>query len=595
MKRRTGRTKHTGLMLTVLVLVLLLSAGTASAQDFTLEASLSENRVWIGEQFTLQIEVRSPDLRNVEPPRLPQLEGIRVLNAVPSRSQSISVINGVTKTVTSYHFTLIARETGTKTIPPITVVIDGEEHRTREMQVEILRQQGVQPEPDERRPDIFVQVELDDKEPVVGQQVVASLVIYFKDGIEVASYRPTPGWRTDGFWKEELEENEQPRSESVLLGNIRYRRATLLRYALFPTRAGELLLDPFEITLGIRTQPTRFDPFGSVFGGLGTNHRRVTLESEALPVRVRPLDPPPSGRVTLGAVGEFEVERRASVTKAYIGESIELITTIRGNGNIPLIQKPSWSYPQGFELYSPQEVTDLQKVGTEIRGSRTFTDRLVPRIAGHFTLPAERVTWFNPDSRRYEEQFLPEITLEIIRDPLTPADERTGVLPLRIQTGLTLWERGDGGSAWIWIFWIGLILPAAALAVAWNRRSVLRRLEEDSAFARAHYAWDRAEEHLMQAGNEASGENPRQAYHSIWKAITGYITDRMGLPEAGLSSRELTDKVREEGGSNELASELQQLLDKCTSISYAPPGSRQDVEKDVRRASDLLNQLRKSL
>src|SRR5690625_7101908 len=77
---------------------------------------------------------------------------------------------------------------------------------------------------------------------MTGQQSVASIVLYFKQGMEVTSYQPTSGWRTDGFWKEELENIRQPQAESVILSGVRYRTATLLRYALFPTRSGELSL-----------------------------------------------------------------------------------------------------------------------------------------------------------------------------------------------------------------------------------------------------------------------------------------------------------------------------------------------------------------
>jgi hypothetical protein len=238
---------------------------TVYAQDFNLEASLSENQVFVGEQFSLKIEVKGESLRNIDLPSLPQIDGIRILSANPSRGQSISIVNGRTQTATSYTYTLIARESGNFRIPPIPVTVDGEEYMTNPLNVEVVEQRSLQAESGERRPDIFARIEVDDTEPIVGQQLIASLVIYFKSGVEVTSYQPSPGWRTDGFWKEQLENIEQPRAESVILGDVRYRKATLLRYALFPSRSGELKLSPFELNLGIRTQQLRNDPFGSVF------------------------------------------------------------------------------------------------------------------------------------------------------------------------------------------------------------------------------------------------------------------------------------------------------------------------------------------
>jgi hypothetical protein len=216
----------------------------AQTQDFTLEASLSENQVFVGEQFSLSIEVKGSALRSIDLPVMPDIEGIRILSATPSRGQSISIVNGQTTTVTSYTYTLIARETGTFRIPPILVTVDGEEHVTNSLEVQVLQQRSLQSNPGQRRPDIFAEIEIDDDSPFVGQQLIASLVIYFKTGIEVTSYQPASGWRTDGFWKEQLENIEQPQAETVIIGDVRYRKATLLRYALFPSRSGELTSKP---------------------------------------------------------------------------------------------------------------------------------------------------------------------------------------------------------------------------------------------------------------------------------------------------------------------------------------------------------------
>jgi len=114
-----------------------------NAQDFSLEASLSERQVFIGEQFSLTIEISGSSLRNVELPVLPQIDGIRILNANPSRGQSISIVNGQTTTVTSYTYTLIARERGSFRIPPVRITIDGEEYSTNSLNVEVVEQRSL--------------------------------------------------------------------------------------------------------------------------------------------------------------------------------------------------------------------------------------------------------------------------------------------------------------------------------------------------------------------------------------------------------------------------------------------------------------------
>lgn len=565
------------------------------AQDFTLRASLSESQVFIGEQFSLSIEIEGNSLRNIDLPVLPEVNGIRILSSNPSRGQSISIINGQTTTVTSYTYTLIARESGSFRIPPISVSIDGREHTTNALNVEVIEQRSLQEEPGLRRPDIFAAIELDNSEPIVGQQLIASLVIYFKTGIEVTSYQPSAGWRTDGFWKEQLENIEQPQAETVILGNERYRKATLLRYALFPSRSGELNLSPFELNLGIRTQPRRNDPFGSVFGGLGTNQRRVTIETEEITLPVNRIESPDEGQA-IGAVGQFDINRRASVTQAYIGESIELTTTISGRGNLPLISKPNYIFPDNFEIYSPQEETDISRRGTTISGSKTFRDRFVPRTAGTFTIPEVRIAFYNPNRQIFEYETLPAINLEIIRDPAATVADAGNNFNLQLLTGLAVWnEPGNNGiinSRWIWI---AFLIPLIALAIAWRQKRLQNRLQVDKGFARAHHAWDNVEELLIKAEEKAAEGHSREVYNLLHKTVTGYITDRTGLPEAGLSNREISDETEKRVDNKHLIRNLQRILDKCANISYAPVEDSKDIENDINQTRDLLKQLRASL
>ena len=119
--------------------LLLIAPVVLSAQDFSLDATVSENKIFIGEQFTLTIEIKGSAVRNVEMPELPDFNGVRLLSATPSRGTSISIVNGKTSTAITYTYSFIAREKGNYTIPPISVPIDGEMHETPPIPVEIWK------------------------------------------------------------------------------------------------------------------------------------------------------------------------------------------------------------------------------------------------------------------------------------------------------------------------------------------------------------------------------------------------------------------------------------------------------------------------
>jgi hypothetical protein len=595
--KETGRQKAFLSILLALMCIYPVTSTSLMAQDFQISASVSENRVFIGEQFLLSIEISGSTMRDVSLPVLPEINGVRVLSSTPSRSTSISIVNGRTTTSTTYTFTLIARDRGNFTIPPITVEIGGEQYSSNSLSVEIVERGQLSQEGRRQLPDIFLEVELDVNNPVPGQQIIASVVLYFKQGIEVSSFQPTTGWRTDGFWREELQNIRQPQAESVIIEGIRYRSAILMRYALFPTRSGELTIAAFPMNVGMRTQPTRNDPFGSFFGS-GANQRRVTLESEPIILNVRPL-PAIDNALTMNAVGDLRVNRRLSVTRVETGETLEMITRIEGTGNIPLIRNPGYSLPDGVELYTPQESSNIERRGLTISGDKTFTELMAPRAPGTYEIPAERVAVFDPAARRYRTITLPALTFEAVPSAQTQLASVSEIRSMRLQpvTGLAVWNNSTPAKPVIqtfW-FWVLLLLPGAAMAAALKQRRLMVLLQNDKDFARSHRAYSRASDRFVKARDLVESGDAKEIYNTLHKTVTGFITDRLSLPEAGLSDMEILDNAKESGVHKDTLKLLKNILDKCATISYAPVGDRSDFRSDIIKTEKLIEELREQL
>ncbi len=589
---RTG--KISLLFLSGLLFALLLPLNLF-AQDFTLEATVSENRIFVGEQFNLSVEVSGASMRDVSLPTLPQISGVRVLSSTPSRSTSISIVNGRTTTSTTYNFSLIARDTGVHTIPPVSIQVDGETHTTNPIQIEIIEKGNLSTDGSRQLPDIFLEIQLDDESPVTGQQIVASVVLYFKQGIEITSFQPTAGWRTDGFWKEELENIRQPEPESVILNGVRYRTATLLRYALFPSRSGTLTLAEYPMSVGVRTRPARNDPFGSFFGG-GINQRRVSLESEPIELDVEQLPRAKENAVTINAVGNLSIERRLNRSEVTTGETVELTTTVRGTGNIPLVRRPNYNLPEGLDLYTPQESSNVERRGLNIRGEKTFTELLVPRAPGHYSIPEQQIAVFDAENSRYRYISLPTASFTANPAPGVTMATATGPdhgMPGPI-TGLAIWKSPESTPLYqSSIFWILLGLPLIVLIAGYFKKAQLDRLKYDRNYSRFHNAHEKAKARIEQAKQAHNNHEPKELYNQLHKTLAGFISDKTGLPEAGFSDSELIEKVAEKNANPDTTKLLKQILDKCATISYAPAGSMADQQTDIDKTEQLIKDLKK--
>ncbi|MEX2477652.1 MAG: BatD family protein [Gracilimonas sp.] len=558
---------------------------TAYAQEIQIEATLTETNIFAGEQVRLDVNVSGSSMGSVQQPELPEFDGLRWLRGNTSRGTKYALINGKPSVTYTFGYTLIAEAAGNYTIPPIEVEIDGETYRADPISFKVLDPATVDSGEAERSPDIYVRIEPNTENPVVGQQIVADVVLYFKNGVEVSSYQPTPGWKAEGFWKEELEYPQRAQTSSTIVNGVRYQKARLIQYALFPTKSGELTLSPFEINLSVRSRRGSSDPFG-----FGMNQERMNIQSIPVTLNVQSL-PTLEGAQFIGAVGDFEINRTVSNSNALVGESIEIITQITGTGNVPLVNKPAYELPEALEKYNPQETSAIDRTNRQISGTRTFTDIVIARNEDSYTIPEMKVAYFNPDRREYVIETLTELSFNVERDPdatvITQNDLQFNVKPI---TGLAQWTSASGvplhqrSLVWIMIFF-PILLTAGAFAF----KKYHDRMSTDTAFARSRTAADKAAKTLAEADQT---QDIKKGYYLIEKTLVQYITDKLNLPPAGLSPTLIISEVGKIADT-ETTSELRRLLSKCETIAYAPNATQQALQTDINKTRELIKKVGK--
>lgn len=568
----------------------------ASAQpSFSVEATVSETTVFSGERLQLNITI-SGDFSEVNRPSLPEFTGLQLLSNTPSTSRNVSYSNGVTRSSYTYSYTLSAQQTGKFTIPPVHISVDGSEYETDPIDITVVDRNQATEGNAGSQPDIFLRMNISDARPVLGQQLLANVVLYFKEGLEVSSYQPIPGWKAEGFWKEELDNGERPQVQSTIINGVRFRTAQLLQFALFPTKSGELTISPYEVRVSVRSATQRDDPFSSFFGGFGNNRRQVELKSDPVSVNVTSL-PDASGVNYIGAVGAFRITRDIKVDEPKVGESIEVETSISGTGNITLINKPEYEFPDGLEVYEPQENAHINRTNQRISGTKTYTDVIIARTPGTFTIPETKLAYFNPSQNEYVIETLPARTFTVATNPnATTNTNQPQSFSLQPVTGLATWVSPREPALWsLWWLWAGLLIPLAALAIAYWQKTYRERMRTDHTFARSQKAEDLARERLKDALDHSENARIKEAYNALQKALTGFISDRLGLPEAGLSIEQYVSALEKHDVNSDLVKNVRMLLNKCATINYAPNASHDYLKSHVGLARSIIDKLKKEL
>lgn len=596
--------RHFAVLILILCPFLILLAGlysNAVAQsrndDITATASVNTNRLSVGDRLILTLELKGPRLGNVERPTLPEMEGITALSRIPTTTTGLSIINGETTSTKGFRFTLEVTQAGELTIPEIELRSDGRIYNTQSLQLDVQQRGAMQQNTGRQREnDIYLQLELSREQPFAGEQVIAEVVLYFHSDLSIISYQPASAWHTEGFWMERIEEENGPRAETIIKNGMEFRRAVLMRYALFPTRSGTLRLGEYEVRANVRASRR----FGDTRRFFDDNRRRaMDLRSDELQVDVKPLPQPRPDGFT-GAVGQFRVERSVSDREVIIGEPLEIETVFTGEGNINLLNKPEYDISERFEAFRPTESQELQKSMSGISGRKMFTDILISRRAGRARIPEAEVFWFDPRAESYRSALLPAVDVEVLRDP---NEEFLFVQNDKIRIGLASgpvnWHPAGSGPAsspaaytYSW-YWILLAIPFIALATGYARRRFLLRLASDNSFARALNAEKNAMEKLESADERAHSGQLRQAYSMLGEAVDTFVADRIDLSQTGRSATELIKILRDKQIDEAVLTRIEALLKKIKYISFAPNVDEVQYDTDRQECLSLIKALKK--
>lgn len=565
------------------MVVMGLTAAT-SADDIDVQASLSRDYVNIGEMVELHVEVKAEHAENIGRPVLPRISRVRFVSATPEATTRYRVEDGRAVIVQRFAYQLQGVEEGLTAIPSISVEVDGQAYHSNALDIRVL-DQGQPPPPAERRPEIFLKKELSDNRPVRGQQIIADIVVYFRDYININNYQVLEGWSSEGFWHEDMSDAHQARAETVFLDGMRYRRAVLMRHAIYPTRAETLNLRPYKIQANVRARPRHGD--SDMFGRGGS--RDIELETEADILEVSSLPRPEEGQF-INAVGEFTVERYLDRDNIQIGESVEVITEISGSGNLGLLNRPDYNIPGGFDTFHPREQIELDKSGGRLSGSKTFRDVLISRRVGTFIIPEQELAIYNNLTRSYETVILPELVLNVERNPDAQIGASSSggfrVTPINTVTNwVTSEDRILTGQWW---FWIGLIAPLFILIGSYQFHQYRRKVNGDVSLQRKSKALKNARKMLQQAAHENEQGNIKEAYALIYRAILTFVTDKLDARKAGYTKEEIINKVRPYISDLRRTDRLEALLTRCSEVRYAQSVEVESADEDIENSLGLL-------
>lgn len=528
------------------------------------------------------------------------------------RSTSIQIINGkqTKSSQVTYTYILLPKKTGTFRLQEASAKVKGKGIVSPAATIEVVRNGSSDESSDpagnrsgnaETRPgsisdnDVFMRLSLSRNNVVVGEPVIATLKLYQR--VNIAGFEDVRFPAFNGFWSQEVEAPTNIDFHRENIDEKIYNTALLRKWVIIPQHEGSIQIDPAELVclVNIRVSaggPSIFDGF---FDDYKTIRKRISSQPAVIDVSALPAGVPANFG---GGVGSFAISASLSKDSLVTHEAASLVVTVKGRGNVSLLEAPKVSFPPDMEVYDTKvsEKTDKGTGGTS--GSKTYEFPFIPRSHGDFTIPPINYSYYDIGTGSYVTLSTAEISYNVAKGKDTQSSSGTVSSPVVSRNGVRninedirfievkrpgLVAKGDF-FVLSWLYW-GLIAAAIALAsVAWLllRKAAARRA--DVAGTRTRRASKAAVKRLKLADDFLRRNLYTAFYEELHKALTGYASDKLNMAVADLSKESISEQLAAEKVPSDVIEEFVGIVDACEFARYSPDSGHEAMEKHYEAA-----------
>jgi len=596
------------------IFIFLLACLTATPQEVTLTVD-APGTASAGERFRVIYTINSTD-GQFTPPKFDP--AFTVQGPQQSTSRNVQWINGEVKSVatTTLIYYVSVSAPGTYTIPSaqfetkkavvssaerqIVIAPGGQAPAAGQAQAQGQGQARAAGDVPSAGTDVTLRLLFSDREVYAGEPITATLKLYTRINLSGLQELKYPDFK--GFLREDIETPPLRNLETEVIDGVQYGTGVVQRMVLYPQIAGDIRIDPVEMTVLVQERTSARDPFfddpffDSFFSSVSTVPRKVA--TQPVTVRVLPL-PTPRPADFHGAVGSFTMESSLSSTEAQMNDAITLKVVLKGSGSLNLAGEPLINFPQGIEKYDPK--VTIAGTGTS-SGSKTFEYLLIPRNPGNFEIPPVSYTVFDPKQGKYVTLRSEGYAINVTGTPGSSEGSAPVYMPGEdvkyLGQDIRYIRNGNGrlGKSaatlvtelhyWLW-FALALFITAVVLLL---RREQIRR-NADVAGVRNRKASRNARQRLARAESLLKGGKKEQVNAEVARALWGYLGDKLRIPPSEITRDRCYGLLRQRNTGEELISELDRILTATEYSQYAPLSEGESPAELCKRAGTLIGKL----
>lgn len=571
-----GTTRRRGFLVGAGALALALPR-IAHAAGLTAELRVSATSLKVGDSLDLELEVTRAGGGPVPDPELPAglADAFEVVSSFSSgsgfqlsfgrgatsrTSHSSIAVSAIALKPGTHKLSFTVDDGGTKvTSNVVEVVVEGE--------AAAATATAAAPtigKPTEARGDVFVWSATSKAKAYVGEQIEYRLDVYERSLLSSVTLRTPPNFAD--FYTYDLPEGEAVVEE---VAGVPYRVRPGMRRALFPQKAGTLVIGSPEITIGRRRRD---------------RGPAVSVEVAPLPAKGQPPGFSPNN------VGNFTIAAKVDRASVEVGQPFTWTVEIAGEGNVALVDPGAWPEFAGARRYEPKIESEMN-AQARVTGRRTYAFLVIPETPGPLQIPALTLNFFDPVAERYAVARTEPLTVEVTGTAIAPtpgpeaaapsaedADDDAALQPILDAPTL---PRDPVPSPWLtpsrW-GWAMVALPTLA-ASAWTASALWRRYGPDDA-AKRRTAQQRRRRDRLEAAR-ASVDTGEGFHAALATLLHDLAVGRVGPQGVGLPRPELMRLVEASGTPPAELRRLEGLLERCDAARFAAQRGTVDERRDM--------------
>ncbi len=608
---------HTMRQLIFFLLLAITVLPMQAKNDVTLVAE-APDVVVSGDQFRLTFTVNTQKGKDF---LAPSISGFDVLMG-PSRSQqsSTQIINGKvsSSSAITYTYILMAGKEGTYTIPAASIEVDGKKIFSNALTIKVLppdqsagNQQSGQGQSNSSRGQI-AGGKISDKDLFI-TATAAKTTVYEQEAIlltykvyTLVNLRQLYGKMPDlkGFHTQEIELPQQKTFSLEHYNGRNYNTTIWSQYVLFPQQTGKLEIPSITFEGIVAQQTISDDPFDAFFNGGGYIEVKKKIVTPKVTINVKPLPAKPDN--FSGGVGEFTLSSSINAKEVKTNDAVTIKLTIKGAGNMKLINTPEVKFPEDFEIYDPKVTNNFDVSRAGLSGTQTIEYLAIPRHAGDFTIPQVEFTYFDLKSQAYKTLKTEEYHLkvakgkgnadQVIADFTNKENVKVLGQDVRfIKLGDT--ELLPKGKVFFGTtgYWLGYIIPFIifVVLVIFFRKQAAENA--NIAKVKTKKANKVATKRMKLAGKLLAENKKNEFYDEVLKALWGYISDKLSIPVSQLSKDNIEAELMRYGVSDEVTKTFIDALNECEFARYAPGNENEAMDKVYAASVEAISKMENSI